>query len=142
MPVRAEPDLIALRNSVALVGRLSDSLIRLGPFSLGLDGILSWIPGAGELYSVAAAGVILVQGARARVPLPTLAMAAALMGGRTIISAIPLAGPAAADLLTLHRFSAKLVVAAIDRRLEAQGQGGAPVRQPLWRMRRGAVSPA
>ena len=136
MPVRPEPDLLKLRQSVALVGRLSDSLFRLGPFSLGLDGILSWIPGAGEVYSVIAGGVILVQGARARVPLPTLVLAGALMGGRTAISAIPLAGPAIADLLTLHRFSARLVVAAIDRRLANEDARPLPRRRPLWRTRR------
>ncbi len=71
----------------------------------------------GEIYSAAAAAFLLTQGARARVPLSTLALAAGLMGARTVITAIPLAGPAVSDLLTMHKWSAQLIVAAIDRRL-------------------------
>jgi hypothetical protein len=100
-----------------MVGALSDALIRIGPFSLGVDGVLSWIPGLGEAYSAAAAAFILIQGARARVPVMTLACAALLMGGRTLISAIPLAGPVAADVFIAHRWAARLVVRAIDRKL-------------------------
>jgi ethanolamine transporter EutH len=124
-------DLQSIRDSVALVGRLSDGLVRLGPLHLCLDGVLSWIPGLGELYSGAAAGFIIVQGVRARVPLATLVLAAALMGGRTLITAIPLAGAAAADLLTAHRWSARLIVAAIDRRIAAGG--GKTARASGWR---------
>jgi hypothetical protein len=135
------PDQIELRkirDSVERVGRLSDSLFRLGPFSIGIDGILSWIPAVGELYSAGAAGFILVQGVRARVPIGTLAVCAALMGGRTVISAIPFAGPAAADVLTAHKWSARLVVRAIDRML----QGSATEVRPAPPTGRWAMSPS
>ncbi len=131
-----EPDLQAIRASVELVGRLSDGLLRLGPLNLGLDAVFSWIPGLGEIYSAAAAAFLIVQGVRARVPVSTLVLAAGLMGGRTLITAIPVAGAAAADLLTAHRWSARLIVAAIDRRMAAgsdsrRGHTGAP----KWRGR-------
>ena len=119
---RSAAELARIRDSVAIVGRLSDSLVRLGPFRIGLDGVLSWIPGLGEVYSVAAAVFILVQGLRAGVSLHILVLCAALMSGRTLVSAIPLLGPAAADLFTAHRWSAKLVVRAIDARLPARAQ--------------------
>ena len=80
-------ELQKIRDSVRLVGRLSDSLFRLGPINVGVDGVLSWIPGVGELYSAAAAAFILVQGLRAQVPASTLFVCAGLMGGRTLISA-------------------------------------------------------
>ncbi len=117
MPSRME--LEKIRRSVTLVGRLSDSLARLGTLRIGLDGVLSWIPGVGEIYSTAAGAFILVQAARARVPLPTILACAGLIGARTAVSAIPLAGPAAADLFRAHRWSARLVEAAIDRQLQA-----------------------
>lgn len=119
---RSAAELARIRDSVAIVGRLSDSLVRLGPFRLGLDGVLSWIPGLGEIYSAAAAAFILVQGLRAGVPLHILVLCAALMSSRTLVSAIPLVGPAAADLFTAHRWSAKLVVRAIDARLPVRTQ--------------------
>jgi hypothetical protein len=125
------PDLVSIRNSVETVGRLSDSLVRLGPFRLGLDGVLSWIPAVGELYSTGAAVFIIVQGARARVPLHVLLACAALMGSRTVVSAVPLAGPAVADLFLAHRLSAKMVVRAIDKMLP---QGVQPLPpEPWWR---------
>jgi len=124
---RSAAELASIRDSVAIVGRLSDSLVRLGPFRIGLDGVLSWIPGLGEVYSVAAAVFILVQGLRAGVAPHILVLCAALMSGRTLVSAIPLLGPAAADLFTAHRWSARLVVRAIDARLpvatQAVGRG-------------------
>jgi len=39
------------------------------------------------------------------------------MGARTLITAVPLAGPLAADLLTMHKWSAKLIASAIERRM-------------------------
>ncbi len=108
----------ALRDSVALVGRLSDGLVRIGPFSLGIEGILSWAPGLGEAYGLLAGAFIVIQGARAGVPLGTLAAAAAILGLRTLASAIPLAGPAFSDVFTAHKWAAALVVRAIDAGLE------------------------
>lgn len=126
MPAFLDSDPRSIRDSVALIGRLSDGLVHFGPFSLGIDGVLSWIPGLGELYSAGAAAFLLVQGVRARVPVSTLLVAAGMMGGRTVLSAIPLAGSVAADLLTAHKWSARLIVAAIDRRLAAEDARPAP----------------
>jgi Domain of unknown function (DUF4112) len=120
MSTRREPDLEAIRQSVLKMGTLSDGLLRLGPLSIGLDGIFDWIPGLGEAYSIAAATFLLVQGVRAGVGLPTLALAGCLMGTRTLITAIPLAGPLAADLLTMHRWSATLIARAIERRMAGE----------------------
>lgn len=139
-------ELATIRRSVEWVGRMSDGLVRVGPWSIGLDGVLSWIPGLGEVYSAGAAAFLLGQGLRARVPAPTLLLAAALMGARTLVTVIPVAGPAVADLLTMHKWSARLITAAIDKRMAAQaGDTPAPntaakakalVGQPLWRTRR------
>jgi hypothetical protein len=122
----------AIRDSVRRVGRLSDSLVRIGPLSLGVDGILAWVPGVGEIYSSAAAMFILVQGARAGVPVPTLAAAGALLVCRTAITTVPLAGAAAADIFTAHRWAAAMIVAAIDRQLETAPDVGSPGDTRRW----------
>ncbi|HEY4031982.1 MAG TPA: DUF4112 domain-containing protein [Caulobacteraceae bacterium] len=125
---RTPEQLASIRDSVAFVGRMSDSLVRVGPFRLGVDGVLSWLPGLGEAYSAIAGAFIIVQGLRAGVPLHILLLCAALMASRTTISAIPLAGPVAADLFTAHRWSAKMVVRAIDAKLPTHAPpGGTPV---------------
>jgi hypothetical protein len=128
-----EPDLTAIRRGVAFVGKLSDGLLRVGPWGLGVDGLLSWIPVVGESYSAIAAAYLLIQGARARVPIGTLVAAAALMGGRTLVTAVPLIGPLAADALTLHKWSARMIVHAIDRRIADGGGDFATTRPPpFW----------
>jgi hypothetical protein len=111
----SDTQLQSIRDSVSWAGRLSDSIVRFGPFSLGVDGILSWIPGVGEIYSVLAGAFIVLQGARAGVPLTTLAAATALLSCRTIVSGVPVAGAAFADVFTAHRWAAAMIVRAIDR---------------------------
>jgi hypothetical protein len=128
-------ELITIRRSVELIGRFSDGLLHIGPFRLGAEAALSWIPGVGEIYGAAAAAFLLVQGLRAGVPLHVLALCAALMFGRTLINAAPVAGPLAADALALHGMSARLIVKAIDRRLADMD---VPVRPTSWRRWRGA----
>ena len=143
MPELAQ--LAAIRRSVAWVGRMSDGLVRIGPWSIGLDGVLGWIPGLGEAYSAGAAAFLLTQGVRAGVPAPTLLLTAALMGGRTLVEILPVAGPLIADIFTLHKLSANLIIAAIDKKIaeaggaapsDASTRAKPPVRQPLWRTRR------
>jgi hypothetical protein len=112
-----EKQLRDIRDSVAFVGRMSDSIVRLGPLSLGIDGVLSWVPGVGDAYSVLAGTFIVVQGARAGVGAPTLMAAAGLLGVRTIAGSVPIAGSAFADLFTAHRWAAAMIVRAIDRKL-------------------------
>jgi hypothetical protein len=126
-------DLISIRRSVELVGRFSDGLLRVGPFRLGAEAALSWIPVVGETYGAAAAVFLIAQGLRAGVPVTVLATCAALMFGRTLISAIPLAGPLAADALALHGLSARLILKAIDARLADMAAPVRPTRSWTWR---------
>jgi hypothetical protein len=120
---RTDAELRAIRAQVSLVGRLSDSIVRIGPFSLGIDGVLSWIPAVGEIYSLGAGAFILIQGVRAGVPASVLAQAAFVLGIRTFGDAIPFAGPLFADVFTAHKWAANMVVRSIDQRL------GEPVRE-------------
>jgi hypothetical protein len=112
-----DAELRSIRNSINLVGTLSDGLVHIGPFSLGIDGVLSWIPAIGEAYSILAGGFILVQGARAGVPASVLARAAVILALRTFADVIPFAGPVFADVFTAHKWAARMVADAIDQRL-------------------------
>ena len=125
---RSDAELHQIRDSVAWVGRLSDSLVRVGPFSLGVDGVLSWIPGVGEIYSTLAGVFIVAQGARAGVPLPTLLAATALLSCRTLVSGLPIAGAAFADVFTAHRWASAMIVKAIDLHLGASASDGTVAR--------------
>jgi hypothetical protein len=133
---RTAAELRSIRASVSLVGWLSDSIVRLGPLSLGVDGVLSWIPTVGEIYSLGAAAFILAQGVRAGVPATVLARAALILFARSLGDTVPLAGPVFADLFTAHKWAAGMVVEAIDRQL------GAAVASPppRWRRARSALA--
>ena len=115
--IRTQAELRTIRDSVRLVGRLSDSLVRVGPFNLGIDAVLSWIPAVGEIYSACAGAFILIQGARAGVGFSILARAGLLLSVRTLGDAVPLAGPLFADAFPAHKWAADMIVRAIDRKL-------------------------
>lgn len=119
----ADSELERIRRSVDRVGRLSDGIIRIGPWGLGLDGILAWvpIPGVSEAYSAIAGAFILIQGARARVPLHVLIVAAGLLASNTLIEAIPLGGAIASDIFLAHKWSARMVCKAIERKMARGG---------------------
>ena len=130
--IRTESELRSIRDSVSLVGRLSDSLVRVGPFSLGIDGLLAWIPAVGEIYSVCAGAFILAQGARAGVGVSVLAPAAVLLGVRTLGDAVPFAGPLFADAFTAHKWAARMIVRAIDQKLGAAADQAPGDRWTRW----------
>ncbi|MDR3509675.1 MAG: DUF4112 domain-containing protein [Caulobacteraceae bacterium] len=122
---RSAEDVAGLRRAIARISRLSDSLIRIGPFGIGLDGLLAWVPAIGTIYSLAAGGYLLVQGYRARVPATVLAQAAGLIGLRTVVTlmgeTIILPAEIAVDFFRAHKWSADLMVKAIDRTLYVDG---------------------
>ena len=111
-----------IRASIARIGKLSDSVIRIGPFGLGLDGLLAWVPlvPAGAIYSAGAGAFLLMQGWRARVPAATLGLAAVLLTARTAASAIgeealPLIlVELGVDLFRAHKWTADMLLKAID----------------------------
>ena len=55
------------------IKRLSDRLVGVGPFGLGLDGILAWVPVAGTVYSVGAGAMLVAAGFRGGASVMTLA---------------------------------------------------------------------
>ncbi len=138
---KSDRQLLEIRDSVAWLGRLSDSLVRVGPFRLGVDGILSWVPGVGELYSTAAGGFIVVQGLRAGVPLHILAGASAILMFRTAVSAVPIAGSIFADVFTAHRWAAALVVRAIERKVSRSRDSNSRFGSDNWHPRAAGALP-
>jgi hypothetical protein len=124
--MRSKAELQSIRDSVNWVGKLSDNILHVGPLTIGVDAVLTWIPGVGELYSTAAGAFIVVQGARAGVPWLTLAGAAAILALRTTASAVPLVGEVFAGVFTAHKWAAKMIINSIDRQID---MGAQPARE-------------
>ena len=113
-------DIARLRASIERIGRLSDNILRLGRFGIGLDGLLAWVPGLGALYSFGAGGYLLIQGWRARLPLTTLTVGVGLMSARSVVTAfgesfLPfLPVELVVDFFRAHKWTADLMLRALD----------------------------
>jgi len=74
------------------IKRLSDDLIKIGPWGIGLDGVLAWIPAAGTIYSLGTAGLLLYEGVKAHAAPWTLVRMAAYMATNSVMSDVPVIG--------------------------------------------------
>lgn len=124
---RTHDELDAIVSSVERIGNVSDNVIHFGPIRLGLEAVLEFVPLVGEVYSGLAGFMILLQGARARVPLTVLLTILTLILARTGVGAfdfvpgLGIAGDVVAGLFRAHKISADLVAKAIGRTLYVEG---------------------
>ena len=135
MLARSHLDLHGIRASVEQTRRISDRVIGVGPFGVGLDGVLAWIPGLGAVYSLAAAALILVQGVRARASLPTLFSMGAILFADTALDVVPVPlAPAVADMLfTGHKWASNLLLKHMEETLYYEGSRQEAEADPRFR---------
>lgn len=98
------------------IKRLSDKLIRIGPFGLGLDGVLAWVPGANLVYSVAAGGLLVAEGIAAGASAVTLAKMGVYLVADSATSEVPIVGWAIDTLFPGHLMAAKALQKDIEAR--------------------------
>jgi hypothetical protein len=109
------------------IKRLSDRLVGWGPFGLGLDGVLAWIPGANVVYSVAAGGLLVYEGFKAGASGMTLARMGLYLVADSATSEVPIVGWAVDTLFPGHLLAAK----ALQKDIEARhGRADAADAQP------------
>ncbi|NBU28542.1 MAG: DUF4112 domain-containing protein [Caulobacteraceae bacterium] len=112
------------------IKKVSDRVIGIGPFGIGMDGLLTWIPGVGIVYSLAAGGFLLVQGVLAGVSLLTLARMLTYLGVDALTSEIPVVGDAVDFFWQGH------LMAATALQKDVEDRHGAPADVPLNRRAR------
>ncbi|TAJ72009.1 MAG: DUF4112 domain-containing protein [Phenylobacterium sp.] len=95
---------------------LSDRVVGFGPWGLGVDGVLAWVPVAGTVYSVGAAAVLLTEAVQSGASRATLLRMAAYLGLDSVASGVPLVGWAVDTLFTGHAFAARALQKDIERR--------------------------
>lgn len=71
---------------------VSDRLIPLGPFGVGIDGLLAFVPVVGGLYSLAAGGWLIAEAVRVKASPWTLARMAAYVAFNTVSAEVPVIG--------------------------------------------------
>jgi len=103
-------------KSAETIKGLSDRLVGIGPFGLGLDGVLSWVPGVGPLYSLGAGGLLLFHAVSARASLQTLARMLIYVAADTATDAVPIAGSVVDMLFPGHLMAARALQKDIEAR--------------------------
>lgn len=134
MWARHHHEIDSIRASVERTRRLSDKVVGVGPFTLGLDGVLAWIPIVGLAYSVAAGGFLILQGVRARVGLSTLAKMAGLLTADAVtdVVPIPIASSAIDMLFTGHKWAADALLKAMDETVYYPGHAHDAAADPRF----------
>jgi hypothetical protein len=112
------------------IKQLSDNLIKIGPWGLGLDGVLAWIPAANTIYSVGAGGLLLYEAVKADARPWTLTRMAAYLALNSAMTELPIVGWAMDTLFRGHLMAAN----ALQKDIEARyGAAEVTVDAPAWR---------
>jgi len=133
-PTRAEAHRIWI--TAEKIKRVADGLVRLGPFSVGVDGLLAFVPGAGTAFSLGAGLWLMLEAVRAQASGFTLARMGFYLGLRTLASIVPVEGWLADFLFRGHMFAAN----ALQRDIAARF--GEPSRQTIDAARRNPFASA
>lgn len=129
MPEPTPAELAAIRENVMRVRRASDGLFRIGPVKIGLDALVGFIPGAGDLYALGAGGILLHQAYKANAPRHVIAKMAGWLALDVATGAVPLAGDAVDVFFRGHARAARELESHLDR---VHPEGRRPV-EPRWR---------
>jgi hypothetical protein len=99
-----------------VVGQLSDNIVKIGPWGIGLDGVLAWVPGANIVYSLGAGGLLFYEGVQAGASAATLVRMGLYVTANSALSEIPLVGWAADTLFRGHLMASRALKRDIERR--------------------------
>jgi hypothetical protein len=88
MPRRTIGDIEKIWTNVEGVKKLSDRVIGIGPFGVGMDGLLTWVPLVGSAYTIGAAGWLMVQAVRAKAAPGTIVRMAGYLGLDSVTTAV------------------------------------------------------
>jgi hypothetical protein len=98
------------------VKRLSDGFVRVGPWGLGLDAAIDWVPGAGPIYSAGAGALLIYEAIAAGASKATIARMAAYLVIDTGTSSVPLIGWAVDALFPGHLMASRALQKDIEKR--------------------------
>lgn len=104
----------AVRARLTKWRKLSDKLFTVFGHGVGLDGILTFVPGVGGVYSLSVGAYLISQAFHVRASKTTLAKMGALLALDSVTGEIPLAGDAFDIWLRAHARMAR----ALEREME------------------------
>ncbi|MFC0634593.1 DUF4112 domain-containing protein [Brevundimonas balnearis] len=115
MARRSVTDIEKIWSGVEGVKKMSDRVVGIGPFGVGLDGLLTWVPGLGLAYSVGAGAYLMIQGIRAKASPGTLARMLAYLVVDSATTELFLVGDVVDFFFPGHLMAAK----ALQKEIEA-----------------------
>ena len=119
MARRSVADIEKIWSNVEGVKKLSDRAVGFGPFGVGLDGLLTWIPVVGTVYSVGAAAWLLVQATRAKAKPSTLVRMVSYLGLDSATTAVGEVIPFAPDVVDFFFPGHLLAAKALQKDIES-----------------------
>ena len=114
MAKRTVADIEKIWANVEGVKKLSDRAVGFGPFGVGMDGLLTWIPIVGTVYSVGAGGWLLAQAVRAKASPATIARMVGYLGVDVATGEVPVAGDVVDFFFPGHLMAAKALQKDIE----------------------------
>jgi hypothetical protein len=103
-------------RSADTIKRVSDRIIGLGPFGIGLDGLLAFVPGANLVYGIGAGLMLLSEGVRAKASAGTLSRMLMYIAADNLSDTIPFAGWAVDLIFPGHLMAANALQKDIEDR--------------------------
>jgi len=126
-------DLHNIRNSIERTKKLSDNVVGIGPLGIGLDGLLTWIPGAGALYSLGAGTLLVFDAVRARAAPMIMLQMTAIIAIDTLVGEVPVAGKLADMLFTGHKWSADMLLKHMEDTIYFEGTRKEAANSPEYK---------
>ncbi|CAL1692387.1 hypothetical protein MMB232_02553 [Brevundimonas subvibrioides] len=118
MAKRSIGDIEKIWSNVEGVKKLSDRAVGFGPFGVGLDGLLTWIPVVGTVYSVGTSGWLLLQATRAKASPGALLRMAAYLGADSTATAVGEVIPFGPDVIDFFFRGHLLAANALQKDIE------------------------
>ena len=115
---------------------VSDRLVPLGPFGVGLDGLLAFVPVAGGLFSLAAGGWLIAEALKVGARPWTVARMAAYVAFNTASAEVPIIGQ------TFDFFFRGHLMAATALQKDIGNRYGLPSKEAIEEARRRPFAPA
>jgi hypothetical protein len=118
MARRSVADIEKIWSNVEGIKKLSDRAVGFGPFGIGLDGLLTWVPVVGTAYTIGAAGWLLLQARRARASPATVFRMLGYLGLDSATTAVGEVVPFAPDVVDFFFPGHLLAAKALQKDIE------------------------
>ncbi len=114
MAARTRAEIEQIWSHVDSIKKLTDRIIGIGPFGVGLDALLTWVPVVSPLYSAGVGVYLMSQALRARASAGTVMRMATYLVADTATDVVPFAGSVVDMIFPGHLMAAKALQKDIE----------------------------